>query len=297
MSGVVSGMGIKWDLTNDASATSAAMIAKGFHRICLDGELMEFVANLDSTLGNNVATDSSHNPFGSAAPAGWHKPYYIYACGGRHLPLPAFNSADEASHNGSGLSPVTLVESTSPPVLSTRQASTTLTVNGLTVPPAATLYVGLGFVAANTTRRLACIMDEEMTFAPVLNSAKNLLQHTMGASGTESAGTLLSIPSISDRVSLTADAASTTPQAIIKFYPDDGTGAAAAAAFAAGGISPMSIFTGLGTTPFGAGGVGVLPVPPGNGKIWVNALITDAIDVWVNGYSHRVGHFGMHINP
>ena len=150
MSGIASGLELFWDLSVDpAAASSSLSTAVGPHRLIVDGELEGSVAGIDSAHAG-VVVDTGNNPFGSAASATWHKPYYIYAVGGRHNPMPAYNSASGQ------LSPVTLVESLTPPNVIAGIAGANLTVNGKIcnrrMP--GTVYLRIGAVAANTTRRL-----------------------------------------------------------------------------------------------------------------------------------------------
>lgn len=291
MTGVMHGTGMKWDTTVDPTTTSAGVIMKGFHRVVIDGEVLEFVANLDSAVATCVLPDTANNPFGAAAPATWDKPYYFYLVGGRHAPAPAFNSADEAASNGSGLSPVTLVESLTPPNLSMRQATATLTVNGQTIPVAATLYVGLGFVVANSTRRAPCIMNERMTLFGSVTNTVNRLQITKAGGTPELVGTPTSKPSISTTARVTL---LTTTSTTIGLFPDNGAGAPL---FYNGVNADAGASVAVGPSP--AAAVGEVDWPAGAaGAIWqAGGVATEVVQVFVHGYSHHVGRFGSNVNP
>src|SRR6185437_14463395 len=153
MNGIVDGMRLSWDLTIDPNSASAAMFVGGGpdgitiarHRMLIDGELLDAPA---------VATPQQdaggQNPFGSAASAGWNRPYYVYAVGGRHCP--------QAALVGATPSPIAIVESTVPPNADGHPSATITTPRGTTTTLGA-VYIGIGFVVAGTTRRLACIMD------------------------------------------------------------------------------------------------------------------------------------------
>lgn len=294
MSGVISGMGLKWDLSADPAAASAGMIAKGFHRIVIDGEVMEFVANLDSTAGG-VVQDSVNNPFGSAAAATWNRPYYIYAVGGRHNPFPSYNSSDGI------LSPVTLVESLSPPIVATGKPSVALTTAAGVVTEGA-VYVGLGFVVRNTTFRLGCIMTEDMTYFPVVGSTTNRtrIAAKVGA-GAELLGAPSSKPSISTRAAVTLNVTTGASRSAIAVVPSNEAGAISpswSAASVTNGficctseVAPGSLLPGMasGEVRWQAGGGGEMYAVGGSAG--------DDVSLYYNGYNHRVGRFGVHVNP
>lgn len=162
MSGIISGAELSWDYT--AAATTDAEIYFGapdlsgsmsVNRILIDGEPIEWVGVAFN--GSGVVKDSTANPFGSAASANFDRPYYVYAVGGRHNPMPAPITGDTF------VNPVTIVESTVAPNPRTGKPTGNLTVNGVTVTPNGAVYIGLGFVVAGTTNRRACVMDAEMT--------------------------------------------------------------------------------------------------------------------------------------
>ena len=295
-SGVVSGCGCTWDLAADPAASSSAIRMKGLKRVVIDGEVMEFEANLDSTVG--VVVDTANNPFGAAAPATWHTPYYLYLVGGRHNPMPSFNSADEAIVNGSGMSPVTLVESLTAPDVATRRPSANLTVNGQTVTPAGAVYVGLGFVAANTTRRLACIIDGRSPTSGTGRPTNRLVLVRATASNPELAGNPSSKSPICTRAKVVLFPVLAAANEVVGLLPDSGAGAVAPS-FSAGLQGCTSFVTmAAGNSDFRTV-AGELVWPAGsNGQVWVQGgQIGDTIDIYFNGYDHRVGRFGLHVNP
>ena len=128
-----------------------------------------------------VVSDSTANPFGSTASSSFDCPYYVYAVGGRHNPLPSAAAFDAF------LNSVTVVESTVPPNPKTGKPTGNLTVNGVTVTPNGAVYIGLGFVAAGTSHRRGCLMDTEMTCA--LNPLQ-VITHTFSTTGNEDIGNL-----------------------------------------------------------------------------------------------------------
>lgn len=162
MSGIISGAELSWDYT--AAATTDAEIYFGapdlsgsmsVNRILIDGEPIEWVGVAFN--GSGVVSDSTANPFGTTASANFDRPYYVYAVGGRHNPMPAPIVGDTF------VNPVTIVESTVVPNPRTGKPTGSLTVNGVTINPNGAVYIGLGFVVAGTTNRRACVMDAEMT--------------------------------------------------------------------------------------------------------------------------------------
>ena len=177
MNAVVDGFRLIWDLTADPPSTSSAMSVPllSTNRVLIDGEVIDATA----LGGPGVFQDAgTNNPFNSAASAGWHKPYYVYAVGGRHAP--------QAALNGLGLaSPIALIESLVAPRSDGHPSAVITGPRGATTQLGA-VYVGLGFVYAGTTRRLACIMDNEWTwFGGRIAGPIELLTHTHAGSTFE----------------------------------------------------------------------------------------------------------------
>jgi hypothetical protein len=204
MSAIVAGCELSWNYIADPSTTPADIFVGAadqtgtnftLNRLLIDGEAIEWAGYLSNTT-NGVVSDSTADPFGSTASANFDRPYYIYACGGRHNPLP--------SNTGTGiLNPVTICESTVPPNPKTGKPTGNLTVNGVTVTPNGALYIGLGFVVANTTRRRGCLMDGDMTYG--LNGL-GFLGASASVSGKIDMGTFTGgcQPAISTKISLSA---------------------------------------------------------------------------------------------
>jgi hypothetical protein len=282
MTGVISGMGLLWD-QQTAFSSVCPVIIKGFHRVVIDGELLEFFANMDSTVGG-FAVDTGANPFGAAAPATWNKPYYIYAVGGRHNPKPSFNTADGF------LSPVTIVESTIAPDLDTNRPSANMTVGGTTITPRGAVYIGLGFVAMNTTNRASCWMTEEMTFCN--RGTQNVITHTWAAAASESIGTLQNIPAISNRIRLVAKMESPTLLTLgIAADRGDGAGVAGTWGGSAGMLTAVAQ-AGDEITIYGE-----IPCFAGNGEIWGTNDAAGTAEVYAQAFNHRVGRVGFQVNP
>ena len=211
MSGVISGCELSWDYTADPGAATAQVYLRGsdqttglaLHRILIDGEPIEW--NGLAIGGGGIVSDSTADPFGSAASGSFDRPYYFYAAGGRHNPLPHTDTF------GTALNPVTIVESTVPPNVRTGKPTANLTVNGQTVTPNGAVYIGLGFVVQGTTRRRACVMDAEMTCG--LNPLQ-FLPHTFLTTTAEDLGTFGggAAPDISTRMRINAALTAPTAQ-------------------------------------------------------------------------------------
>lgn len=210
VSGILEGCELSWDYTADPSTTPADVyVGAGdqtgsnvtVNRILIDGELIEWVGRLSNTL-NNVVSDSTADPFATPASASNDRPYYFYAVGGRHNPLP--------SNSGTGfLNPITVCESTVVPNPKTGKPTGNLTVNGVTVTPDGALYIGLGFVVLNTSRRRGCLMDGEMTHS--LLPMQQFI-HAFSGGGRENAGTFLGgcAPPISTKMRMSIGATTAT---------------------------------------------------------------------------------------
>jgi len=249
-------------------------------------KVIEYYGNLDSAAGG-VIQDSGNNPFGSAAAATWNKPYYIYAVGGRHNPLPSFNTADHI------LSPVTIVESTVAPNLATGRPSATLTVPTGSVQAGA-VYVGLGFVYRNTTNRAPCIMANGMTYFGAGGSGNNVLSLSKVGTGAESVGTPLNKPALSSRMFVVADVTGSAAGSLA-FFPDDGGGAAPPSfSHASHGFVAIDVVNAAQTLT-----TGEIPCRPGDGgQVWVNGgHASDAVAVVFTGYEHGVRMFNGQVNP
>lgn len=283
MAGIISGMELFWDLAVDPAAASSSLSTSiGPHRLMVDGELMEFVAGIDSAHAG-VVVDTANNPFGSPASATWHKPYYIYAVGGRHNPMPAYNSTSGQ------LSPVTLVESLTPPNVVAGIAAANLTVNGVTVTPAGTVYVGIGAVTNGTTRRLPCTMDGEfvnLTETSVLGV--NALTRAAASANFEAFDGHAPpvVPLISTQAKVNLISGSTLSNGVF-LAPDNGIGSAPAPGYGVGVTSICAAQTVTG--PVQIPGTGVCPMNGLLPKFWVltnagagtNALV-------LLGFDHKI---------
>jgi hypothetical protein len=289
MSAIVAGCEISWDYTADPSAASAAIyVGAGdqtgtnitVNRILIDGEMIEWVG-VNSSTGGGVFVDSTANPFASPA-SDFDTPYYLYACGGRHNPLP--------SNSGAGaFNPITVCESTVPPNPKTGKPTGNLTVNGVTVTPNGALYIGLGFVALNTSFRRGCLMDGEMTHALM---PMQQFVHAFSGAGRENAGTFTGgcQPAISTKMRIsicgtTAAAIDTEYEFFIADHPTPG------AFFGAGWI---------GQAPGGGGSVPTMFeyldvnfTPRQGAALWVQSSPATGsaygvIEIGARAFNHRV---------
>lgn len=191
MTGIIEGCELSWDYTADPNSAGAMMLVgagdktgtnMGPNRILIDGEALEWVGFGGAPIsgGGGIVQDSTADPFGSPASGGADRPYYVYACGGRHNPLPS------PGYGNAFLNPVTFVESTVAPNPKTGKPTANLTVNGVTVVPNGAVYLGLGFVVQGTQFRRACVMDGEMTYSL---DRLQIITHTFTSLVMEDVGT------------------------------------------------------------------------------------------------------------
>jgi hypothetical protein len=142
------------------AAASALVLASTGLKVLIDGELIEATPTLNSNQ-IPIFVDSGNSPFAAAAPANSDKPYYFYACGGRHLPQGGH--AAPAPFDDT-FEPLVVVESqTAPGPDGVPQAFIT-TPRGTTRLGA--VLVAVGFVFKGTTNRRALIYDGDWVFAP-----------------------------------------------------------------------------------------------------------------------------------
>ncbi len=289
MSGVVSGLGLKWDLAANPASASSTMSVSGLHRVLIDGELHEFYGVLDSVNGG-VVQDTAANPFTVAAPAQWNKIYYVYAVGGRHNRLPSLNSTSGI------LSPITIVESLTPPNLSTGKPTANMTVNGQTVAPAGAVYIGFGMVVANTTRRAGLIMEDDVTyFGSAVAGGNSIFVVRTGAAAdpfsTPPSAAQIGFPTTAS-VSLSAALVGSTP-GYYNVHPD--TTAGGISPQFSSGYGPMELVASIPAVAVGGLTNGRLPWPaPGQGALWLKGGTTgDTVNISVKGYAHRVRMIGM----
>lgn len=283
MSGVLTGCRLIWDLTVDVTSASAGVSLVGpLNQVVIDGEIIDGSA----LTGVPVAQDAGgNNPFASAAGAS-DQPYYFYVVGGRHAP--------QASNVLGGITPIAVVESLVPPSLANhfKPSSAITTPRGTTTIDGA-VYVGIGFVAAGTTRRKPCSMTDDMTYI-VGTDQPGRLSITKTGAGVEALGTLGSKPSISRKVygQLALTAASAI--ADVHMHPDkgDGTGPAPTST-AIGPTNVVGVKTQVAANT--AQGFVTFVFCPGNPKIWIggSSLATsDGVQFVAIGYDHRVQRVG-----
>ena len=287
MSAIISGAELSWDYTADPSTTSADIYfgapdltgTISVNRLLIDGELIEWVGAGEALNGNTIVPDSTANPFGTTASSSFDTPYYIYAVGGRHNPMPSSPTSSDLL-----LNPVTIVESLIAPNPRTGKPTGNLTVNGVTVTPNGAVYIGIGFVVQGTTRRRACVMDAEMTYG--LNPVQ-LIVHTFTTSGYENMGDFSggAMPEISTkmRVNLLFENGTGAPGALFMKLQD----------FPLGGIiyGPVSMYTGGGAGQNNLASINGLDMSftPRTGSIlWANGGSASILTVAAMGFNHRV---------
>lgn len=286
MSGVVSGFGWIWDLQTFPGGADSSLFGGGFHRILVDGEMMEFFGNLDSRFGN-VKVDTANNPFTSAAPTAG-KVYYLYACGGRHNPMPSFNTVDGI------LSPVTIAESLTPPNVTHGHPTANLTVNGRTVTPAGAVYVGMGYVYGGTTHRGNCIQAGDMTYFG--SDGASLVAHTMGGTSWETMTLPLATP-FSTKAAIYVDTSGTPVGSALQVVPDSGL-ALPPRGFSIA-TSVCTLVSGIGASKVAA--LGWLYGRPNPAFSLANVVVQtghagDVVSVAIQGVNHMIRMVGPSVN-
>jgi hypothetical protein len=279
ISGIVSGFHPIWDMTIVPGAVDSTLSFAALDdcRVIIDGELIE-------TLGAmlEIFQDGAANPFGSAASATWHKPYYLYAVGGRHAP-----------QRGTVFSaPVIIVESTTPPFLTTGRPTAAITTPRGSAPSSACVYIGMGAVCGGTTKRLPCIQDEtflNLTGTSILGI--NVLTHVATTANYEAYDVHAPpvVPLVSDAVKVFLYPGS-TPTPNVSVVPDRGDGTAPAPGYGGSAlVSPVSTLTAAG--PILISTYGVVPMPtPSAPKFWVaSAAGAGTTSMVITGYNHKVG--------
>jgi hypothetical protein len=288
MSAVVAGCELSWKYdVNHATTPADVYVGAGdqtgtsftVNRLLIDGEVIEWPGYLSNTT-NNVVSDSTADPFASPASSSFDRPYYLYACGGRHNPLP--------SNTGTGiLNPITVCESTVPPNPKTGKPTGNLTVNGVTVEPDGALYIGLGFVAQGTSLRRGCLMDNEMTCSLM---PLQVLTHVFTTSGYEDIGNFNSgTPAISTKVRINALAgnasATVTTICAIKLNDVPSPGGLDA-------LGPLAMYCGAvsGQNQGALNGVDVNFTPRTGAEFWAvhSGGSGSALTVAAMGFNHRV---------
>lgn len=154
--GILQGVEFTSNFVDETTTSSALFVGynpgDGASKVVIDGEVIAFDAGDSATGPLNMITQDAggNNPFAAPAPATNDKPYYIYACGGRHLR----QGRTGFSAGVQGYFPVCFVESLVAPTRDGRPSANITTPRGVT--QAGALYVAIGFVVQNTTRRKGC---------------------------------------------------------------------------------------------------------------------------------------------
>jgi len=285
MTGVLAGAELSWDYTADPASTDAGLLVgvadqtgtnATANRVLIDGELLEWVG-YGSAVGGNVFRDVLANPFSTTAPAGADRPYYVYACGGRHNPFPSYPYLSGSPF----LCPVAFVESTTPPNPKTGKPTANMNAVGVTIVPDGAVYIGLAFVVRGTTRRRACVMDGEMTYA--FNPMQEL-NHTFTASGRDDIGTFSggAMPAISTKMFLNIWFAPAGGGSLIQIWPANFPAQAGAVTPGINGYAPD-------TGSFQANYVPISFSARLGCELWASAGIgAGVLHLGAMGFNHRV---------
>lgn len=262
LSGIVCGFRPIWDLSVDPTTTASTISFGALDdcRVAIDGEVLQ---TLGAVLGATVTQDAGgNNPFAAPASATWHKPYYLYAVGGRHAPQAAPGNA----------SPIIIIESLVAPVPTTGHPVAAITTPRGTTTQLGAVYIGLGFVAAGTSRRLACVQDTEFTNLTAVSAlGVNVLSHVAGSSSFEAYD--VHAPPVVPAVSTLAKAQifpGSTVTAGVFVAPDNGAGTGPVPGYSQTGLAQSipSAITVAGPVQITASGV--IALNPGAPKFWVS---------------------------
>lgn len=278
-SGVVSG-DLSWNSNVDPSTTTSPLLLSGSPRYLIDGELVS--AEVASPTGplavivTPVSDAGGNNPFAAAAPSGNDKPYYIYAVGGRHSPQ--------------GVGGIAVVESLVAPDLTTGRPSAPITTPRGDTTASGAVYIGIGFVVANSTRRRACLMNDDYTYV-VADGGAEVVQLTKTGSGSQALPDLASKPAVSRRLHAGLLLTCAGTGVLFAVYPDRGDGGGPAPGVAASQFPMAGLFV-LGPTSSGKNW-GTVYFNPSNKRLWTggagSALSTgDVLQLSALAYDHRV---------
>jgi hypothetical protein len=147
VSGALTGCIPVWTLVDEATTSSDINLSSSvLHRAIVDGEVLTFKGTVPN------ASDDTVSPPGSA-PAGNDKPFYIYLCGGRRNPR----------RSAAGC-PFVLVMSLTAPDEFGHPAANLGDATG-TIDRGGAVYVGVGFVVFNSSRRKPCRVVGDFVYA------------------------------------------------------------------------------------------------------------------------------------
>lgn len=289
VSRIVSGLYLQWDRTVNP-ATTPSTVSIGFfgarHRILIDGEL------IDTMAVPTVTQDAgANNPFASAAPSTNDATYYYYAVGGRHCPQGSYDSTHGTGNAGG--CPIAIVESLIAPNPSTGQPLTAITGPRGATTIAGAVYIGLGFVVANTTFRRACIMTDEFTIAMAQLESQ---VHVLAGTGYEGPIALVTRPNISSKalvqLSITTFSGGAARGATV--VPDNGAGAAVLGFTGSLGVAITPAMPP--SSPI-ASAIVVLPMQTeSNTNFWVSTgNASDTVGLHVIGWAHEVNRIAAAI--
>ena len=176
--GILKGCKPEWHLTDEATG-SPAFIPLGFggsvHRLVIDGELLTFSASSPGAF--IVASGDTGAGALTAAPATHDLPYYLYLCGGRNFPF--CGGVTGATANPYNATPVVLVASLTPPDYMGYPTSA-LGVGTHSIPRNAAVYVGVGFLVANTLVHKCCHIEDDWIYAATGNQSLSAINPNAG---------------------------------------------------------------------------------------------------------------------
>lgn len=172
MTGIIEGCRLGWNWVGGAATAADLFIASKQNKIAFRGEVVEFEGGIDdNSLFTTVATsDLNSNPYGTLPSGANIQPYYIYAC------------RKQFYVNGLHVGPVSIVESLTPPDVTTGHASAVMLSDGTVkrfIQPEDSLLIGIGWV--NSGGRVPVLATDDGWFRPLLNNMTALVP-SVGAS-------------------------------------------------------------------------------------------------------------------
>jgi len=218
--GILQGVRFTTDLPDETTTSANLFVgftsSTGASKVVIDGEVLAFVNgdSFSAPLAMITQDAGGNNPFAGAAPATNDKPYYIYACGGRHL------RQGRTGISGAGFFPIIFVESLVAPTEDGRPSAAITTPRGTT--QAGALYVGVGWVVQNSTRRKSVSYAGDWVYARTsqMTSPAGQVLAAFNDTATRTAGAAItnhivsSRPATSDRAIIGLTYANASPSLV-----------------------------------------------------------------------------------
>ena len=280
--GILQGCVPSYTMNTEANGSNMSLPLDQVHRVVIDGEVLVGATDV-AVSGNEIPLllDVA-NPPGVNAGA-FDIPFYLYLCGGRNVPCRQIPGSGAIATN---VAPFIFIASTTPPGLENRASASLQYPVGVTILPSATLYCGLGFVIAGSSKFKSCVVDGDWIYArtadpslfthgSVFNEADRSLT---GATDNLVVATVPVTSTMMD-VSINASRAVGTAGATLSFLCSGG-----APDF---GVSILMLLA-QGGTVVGAGSTVRCAIPAGNQFVTANGQNGDAVSLCASAYNMNV---------